>query len=110
MAPPIWVTLPWNLRPPRASTLMVTSWPGCISRELGLFEVGGDPEIGERDDGQEILPDAEVGADLDVLLVDDAGGGGGDVGVGEVELGLIDLGLGLLDVGGGGVGVRPAGR
>ncbi len=50
-------------------------------------------------------PTREVGADLNVLLVDDAGGGGGDVRVAEVELGLIDLGLGLLDVGESGVGL-----
>ena len=54
--------------------------------ELGLLEVRGDPEIGQRNDGQEILPDAEIGAHLNVLLVDDAGGGGGDVGIAEVEL------------------------
>ena len=37
---------------------MVTSWQGCILVELGLLEVGGDPEIGERDDGQQVLADA----------------------------------------------------
>ena len=73
--------------------------------ELGLLEVGGDPEVGERDDGEEVLADAEVRADLHVLFVDDAGGGGGDVGVAEVEQRLIDLGLGLLDVSHGGVGL-----
>ena len=73
--------------------------------ELGLLEVRGHPEVGQRDDGQEVLTDAEVGAHLHILLVDDAGGGGGDVGVAEVEQRLIDLGLGLLDVGEGGVGL-----
>ena len=76
---------------------------GTHSCELSLLEVGGDPEVRQRDDGEEILPDAEVGAYLHVLFVDDSGGGGGDVGVAEVECGLINLGLGLLDVSHGGV-------
>ncbi len=53
---------------------------------------------------EEILPDAEICAHLDVLFVDNAVGGGGDVGVAEVELSLIDLGLCLLDVSHGSVG------
>ena len=73
--------------------------------ELGFLEVGGDPEVGQGDDGEEVLTDAEVGAYLHILFVDDAGGGSGDVGVAEVQQGLIDLGLGLLDVGEGGVGL-----
>jgi hypothetical protein len=72
--------------------------------QLRLFEVRRNPQVREGDDGEEVLPDAEVGADLDVLLVDDSGGGRGDVGVGQVQLGLVDLGLSGLDVSDGGVG------
>ncbi len=72
--------------------------------QLGFLEVGGDPEVGEGDDGEEILADAEVRADLNVLLVDDAGYRGDDVSVGEVEFSLVETGLGLIDVGEGGVG------
>ena len=77
---------------------------GTHSGELGLFEVCRDPEVGQGDNGEQILADAEVGAYLHVLFVDDAGGGRGDVGVAEVEQGLIDLGLGLFDVSQRGVG------
>ncbi len=73
--------------------------------ELGFLEVGGDPEVVERDDGEEVLADGEVGAEYDVLFVDDAGGGREDAGVGEIEQCLVDLGLGLLDGGEGGGGL-----
>ena len=88
---------------------MVTFLTGMHLRELRFLEVSCHPEVGERNDGQEILPDAEVRANLDVLFVDDAGGGGGDVGVAEVELSLIDFGLCLFDVRHGSVGLRLLG-
>src|SRR5207248_11278690 len=66
--------------------------------ELGFFEVCSDPEVGQGDDGEEILTDAEVGTYLHVLFIDDAGDGRSEVGIVEVEQRLIAVGLGLFDV------------
>ncbi len=72
--------------------------------QLGLLVVGRDPEVVERDDGHKVLTHADVAANGDVFLVDDAGDGRDDLGVAEVQLGLLQLGPVLLDVGTGSFG------
>ncbi len=75
--------------------------------ELRLLEVGGDPQVGERDDGHQVLAGGQVCAHLYVLLVDDSRHRRGDARVAEVQPRLLDARLGLLDGcrGGGGAGL-----
>ena len=84
---------------------MATVWPGCMLCSLGLLEVGGDPEISERDDGEEVLAELRLPPTWTFFLLTMPVVGAVIMRVAEVELGLIDTGLGLLDVGESGVGV-----
>ena len=75
-------------------------------RQLGLLEVGVDPDLGERADGHQALPGGDIVAGVDVAAGHHAVDLADDVAVAEVELGqrevaagLVELGLGLLDGG-----------
>jgi hypothetical protein len=65
--------------------------------ELCFLEVRRHPEIFEWNDRQQILPNAQVLTDIDILLAHDAVYRSDDLGVAEVQFCLIDLGLSLLD-------------
>ena len=66
--------------------------------ELGFLEVGDDPGVG-GDEIEGLLPDLNVGSDVDVAAGDEAVLGGVDVAVGEVQLRLGEVGFGLFDLG-----------
>ena len=75
-------------------------------RELGLLEVGVDPDLGERADGHQALPGGDVVAGVDaaaghhaVDLADDVAVAEVQLGLGEVAHGLESLRLGLPDRG-----------
>ena len=72
--------------------------------ELGLLEVGGDPDIVEGDQGHERLTNGDVLADFNAFGGDDAGDGGTELGVIEIQLRLRQRGAGLLDLAGGLIG------
>ena len=67
--------------------------------ELGLFEVGVDPDLGERPDGHQVLTCLNVVAGIDVAPGDHAVDLGDDIAVPEVELGLIEVADGLFELG-----------
>ena len=74
--------------------------------ELGLLEVGVDPDFGERTDGHQALPDGDVVAGVNataayhaVDLADDVAIAEVQLGLGEVAHGLESLRLGLPDRG-----------
>jgi hypothetical protein len=72
--------------------------------QLRLLEIGVDPDLGERADRHQALPDLNIIARIDVSARDHAVDFGGDVAISKVELGErkiavggFELGLGLLD-------------
>src|SRR5262249_10244276 len=66
--------------------------------ELGLFEIGGNPDFIERNDGKELLARLDVEAD-DNSLVHFAADRGDDPRVLQIEFGLLEGGAFLLYVG-----------
>ena len=56
--------------------------------ELGLLEVGVDPDLGERPDGHQALAGLDVVAGVDVAPGDHAVDLGDDVAIAKVQLGL----------------------
>ena len=68
-------------------------------RELGLLEVGIDPDLGERADGHQALPRLDVVAGVDVAAGHHAVDLADDVAVAEVQQGLIQVGAGLEELG-----------
>ena len=67
--------------------------------ELGLLEVGIDPDLGERADGHQALPGLDVVAGVDVAASDDAVDLGDDVAIAKVQLGLVEVALSLFQLG-----------
>ena len=67
--------------------------------QLGLLEIGVDPDFRERADGHQALPRLDVVAGVDVAAGDYAVDGGDDVAIAEIQLGLIQVAAGLLEVG-----------
>ena len=72
--------------------------------QLRLLEIGVDPDLVERADRHQALPDLNIVAGVDVAARDDAIDLGDDVAIAKVELGQseialggFELGLGLLD-------------
>jgi len=84
---------------PVASTEISTCCFGLICLSWVFLEIGGDPEIVERNQGEEVLARGYVLVDFKILAGDDAVGGSDDLGVLQVESRLIDLGLGALHLG-----------
>ena len=76
--------------------------------ELRLFEIGGDPDFIERDDGQQLLAGLDIHADDDGL-VHLAADRRDDFGVLQVQLGLLQSGALLLHVGHGRTRASTAG-
>ena len=66
--------------------------------QLGLLEVGVDPDFGERADGHQALPRLDVVAGVDVAAGHHAVDLADDVAVAEVQLGLIQVALGLHEL------------
>ena len=67
--------------------------------QLRLFEVGVDPDLGERPDGHQALPGLHVVARIDVPARDHAADFGKDVAVAEVQFCLVEIGLGHFQPG-----------
>ena len=59
VAPPIWRDLAVELAAAEGVDLDGDLLAGTHLVELGLLEVRGDPEVGERNDGEEVLADAD---------------------------------------------------
>ena len=67
--------------------------------ELGLLEVGVDPDLGERPDSHQVLPGLNVVAGIDVAPGDHAVDFGNDVAIAKVQLRLREVALGLGQLG-----------
>ena len=74
---------------------MVTRWPGRMFCELRFLEVGGDPDVVERHDGEQRLSRLHVHADFDVF-VHHAADRRGHSAVLQIQFGLIERGAFLL--------------
>lgn len=70
--------------------------------DLGFLQIGRDPQIGQRHDGQQGPACLHQLAGLHILGGDHAAGGGHDAGVGQSVGGQIARGAGCLDLGLGG--------
>src|SRR5439155_13757271 len=70
--------------------------------ELGLLEVGDDPDILPRNDGEERLSERNDLTDLHGFLADPTAHGRFDDGIGQVEFHLFAVGLPLFDTAKGG--------
>src|SRR5207302_2971686 len=76
--------------------------------KLGLFEVGRDPDVVERDDLHQFLAGGDVLSDFDGAIADDAGNRRCDFRVLQIQLSLIEVGFLAQGIGqgGGGLGSR----
>ena len=68
----------------------VTCWPGFMQAQLRLLEVGGDPDVVERNDRHQLLAGRDVRAHFDRLFADDPVDRRDDGAVAEIEFGLVD--------------------
>jgi len=66
--------------------------------ELGLLEIRVDPDITQRADRHEALPDLDVVAGIHVAAGDNAVNLREDRAIAQIELGLIEITLGLYHV------------
>ena len=66
--------------------------------QLRLLEIGIDPDLAERADRHQILPDLHIVARIDVSARDDAVDLRDDVAVAKVQFGLSEIALGGLRV------------
>src|ERR1700679_285350 len=74
--------------------------------QLSLLEVGGNPEVLQRNDRHQRLADAQVLSRRDALATDNARNRSNDLGVAKIQLRLVDLSLRLLNASRSRIGVR----
>src|SRR5258708_38745992 len=67
--------------------------PDLHMAELSLFEIGGDPDIVERDDLHQLLSRSDILADFDRTVADHTSNRGHDFGVAQIQLSLIEIGF-----------------
>lgn len=81
------------------STSSSTRLSDAQIRQLGLLEVGVDPNISERSQRHQPLPGDNLIAGVDAATRHDTVNIGHDIAIGKIQLGLMEIGLGLTQLG-----------